>query len=160
MLALLLVRYIDAGPILKWAYNVLDLKSCIDDAVARESLNVLHKPCKDIGARSKEFETFVRGTTIGEREAAARALCLFDGVGRTDIKIDEQHIKDYLTYLFSTKSPLPGACHDGRNTQNAKPLRYGWSRLFISTSARRGKRFTRVSPMKLLMRARVLKKQH
>ena len=79
VLALLLVRYIDAGPILKWAYNVLDLKSCIDDAVARESLNVLHKPCKDIGARSKEFETFVRGTTIGEREAAARALCLFDG---------------------------------------------------------------------------------
>ena len=120
VLALLLVRYIDAGPILKWAYNVLDLKSCIDDAVARESLNVLHKPCKDIGARSKEFETFVRGTTIGEREAAARTLCLFDGVGRTDIKIDEQHIKDYLTFLFTTKSPLPGACHDGRNTQKRK----------------------------------------
>ena len=77
---MLLARYIDAGPILKWANNVLDLKSCGADAVARESLNVLHKPCKDSGARSKEFETFVRETTLEEREAAIESNRIYSNV--------------------------------------------------------------------------------
>ena len=68
LLVLLLARYIDAYPLLKWANNVLDLKSCTADTVARESLHVLHKQCKDISGRSKEFKKFVRGTTIRERK--------------------------------------------------------------------------------------------
>ena len=81
LLVLLLARFINTESILKWANSVLHLKSCNADTVAREPLHALNTHCNNAVALAKEFEIFLRGAVIGEREAASRALCLFDGVG-------------------------------------------------------------------------------